>query len=537
MADFKAIMTLAVAGRSYDEIVAVVGCSRRDVAAAKKTIAAYGFTAGQIGAMSPQEIARLFPDGRKRVTELYERPDFDRVLASMRENRHFTLQQAWSRYLASAAANGGKKYGYSQYCALFADHARVSDVVATLHHEPGRAMLVDWAGDTLEVVDAVTGEVTGVYLFVAVLPYSGAVFCHGYTDMTSASWIAAHVAAFSFYGGVPQLVVPDNPATSTHRPKRGESARVLNPRYQQLAEHYSTGIVPARVKRPRDKAAAESAVNVVNKRVIGYLAEEVFTTVQALNAAIGARLVEINEQIPRADGSTRWERFTADESGLLQALPADGFDSVEWKQLKVGRNYHVSCDSQHYSVPYTYAGQLLRVRVTSTTVTVFDGDQVICEHVRRQGRKGQYSTDVAHAPTRHRGIDGLWSKRWFTDRARGFGPATEAVIAGIIDRHAVEAQGYLDCQNILESLGKRNKARLEAACQVLLDTGQGPGTYSTIKRIMATIDSDTKKPRTITPAAATRKPAGGADPGAGLQAAVHVRSAEHYRRGGQGGQG
>ena len=138
MADFKAIMTLAVAGRSYDEIVAVVGCSRRDVAAAKKTIAAYGFTAGQIGAMSPQEIARLFPDGRKRVTELYERPDFDRVLASMRENRHFTLQQAWSRYLASSTASGGKKYGYSQYCALFAEHARVSDVVATLHHEPGR---------------------------------------------------------------------------------------------------------------------------------------------------------------------------------------------------------------------------------------------------------------------------------------------------------------------------------------------------------------------------------------------------------------
>ncbi|WLQ07127.1 hypothetical protein Q8Z05_02955 [Arthrobacter oryzae] len=120
-------------------------------------------------------------------------------------------------------------------------------------------------------------------------------------------------------------------------------------------------------------------------------------------------------------------------------------------------------------MPYTYAGQLLRVRVTSTTVTVFDGDQVICEHVRRQGRKGQYSTDVAHAPTRHRGIDGLWSKWWFTDRARGFGPATEAVIAGIINRHAVEAQGYLDCQNILESLGKRNKARLEPACQVLLD--------------------------------------------------------------------
>lgn len=114
MADFKAIMTLAITGHSYDEIVPSAGCSRRDVAAAKKVIAAYGFNAGQIGAMSPQEIARLRPDGRKRVTESYERPDFDRVLDSMRENRHFTLQQAWSRYLASSTTNGGKKYGYSQ---------------------------------------------------------------------------------------------------------------------------------------------------------------------------------------------------------------------------------------------------------------------------------------------------------------------------------------------------------------------------------------------------------------------------------------
>ncbi len=534
MADFKAIMTLAVAGHTYEEIVATQGCSRRDVSTAKKTIAAYGFTAGQIEAMTGEEIARLFPDGRKRVTESYERPDFDRVLAAMRQNWHFTLQQAWSRYLSSATGNGGKKYGYSQYCALFAEHARKTDVVATLHHEPGRAMLVDWAGDTLDVVDAVTGEVTKVFLFVAVLPYSGAVFCQGYTDMKSPSWIAAHVAAFSFYGGVPQLVVPDNPATATHRPKRGETARVLNARYQQLAEHYGTAIVPARAKRPRDKAAAESAVHVVNTRVISYLAEEVITTVQALNAAISTRVVEINERIPRADGSTRWERFTTDEAHLLGPLPDDGFDTVEWKQLKVDRNYHVSYDSQHYSVPYTYAGQLLRVRVTSATVTVFDGDQVVCEHARRQGRKGQYSTDAAHAPVRHRGIDGLWSRRWFTDRARGFGPATEAVIAGILDRHAIEAQGYLDCQNILESLGKRNKARLEAACQVLLDTGQGPGSYSTLKRIMATIDSDAKRPGPKTPAAATRKPAAGVDLDPGTAAAVHVRSADHYRRDGQG---
>lgn len=251
MVDYQAIMTLALAGRSYAEITASVGCSRRDVATAKKTIATYGITAGQVGAMSPAEIAGLFPDGRKRVSQAYEQPDFDRVLASMKANRHFTLQQAWSRYLAGPSAVG-KRYGYSQFCALFAEHARTRDVVATLHHEPGRAMLVDWAGDTLEVLDAVTGQATKVYLFVAVLPYSGAVFCCGCTDMKSPSWIGAHVAAFTHFGGAPQIVVPDNPTTATHRSARGESARVINDVYQQLADHYGTAIVPARVRKPRD---------------------------------------------------------------------------------------------------------------------------------------------------------------------------------------------------------------------------------------------------------------------------------------------
>lgn len=309
MADYKAIMTAAIAGHSYNEIVAALGCSRREVAAVKKAVATYGITAGQAASMSPAEVAALFPDGRKKVSASYARPDFDRVLAAMKHNRHFTLQQGWSKYLADDGGPKGKKYGYSQYCALFAEFARTNDVVATLRHEPGRAMLVDWAGDTLQVVDAVTGEVTKVYLFVAVLPYSGVVFCRGFTDMKSPSWIGAHVGAFESFGGVSQLIVPDNPTTATHRAKGDEAARVLNARYQQLADHYGTGIVPARVGRARDKAAVESAVNVVNKRVIGYLAEEVWTTVEALNVAIDERVEEINERLQRADGTTRWQQI------------------------------------------------------------------------------------------------------------------------------------------------------------------------------------------------------------------------------------
>lgn len=528
MANYRSILELALAGRSYDEIVSIVGCSRREVSRVKQAIVEHGVESA--AAVSDGDLREWFPDGRRRVSDEYDQPDLPRVLAAMRRNRHFTLLQAWRRY-ADATALGLKKYGYSQFCALFADYVRTNDLVATLRHEPGRAMLVDWAGDTIDLVDAVTGEVTRAVLFVAALPFSGALFCRAYANMKSEAWLDAHVRAFAFFQGVVQIVVPDNPATSTHQARKGDPERVVNARYQQLADHYGTAIVPARGNRPRDKAAAENAVNVVNKRVIGYLEDDVFTSLAELNEAIEERVHEINHDIRRADDSTRWERFEAEERELLGPLPDAAFEEVTWKELKAGRNYHVTADSQRYSVPYKLAGRLLRVRLTTSGVTVFDGYDIVCEHPRLQGRKGQYSTLPEHVPPQHRGIDGLWSRRWFTDRARSFGPATVQVIEQILDRQKIEAQGYLDCQNILGGLGKQNRERLEAACQELVNRG-GHATYTTLKRIMAGIDSDTKKPRVVTPAASTRKRGGTVtfEP----RPDVFVRDPSHYATGEEG---
>lgn len=522
MGNYRAIMELVLAGRSYSEIVDAVGCSRREVSRVRQVVAQRGVTS--IAAVSDAELASWFPDGRRRVADEYEQPDYARVLVSMRQQRHFTLLLAWRRY--ADAKGGQKKYGYSQFCALFAGYVRSHDLVATLHHEPGRAMLVDWAGDTVDLVDIVTGVITRAVLFVAVLPFSATLFCRAYTDMRSESWLDAHVQAFFFYGGVAQIVVPDNPTTSTHLRQKGDSERVVNARYQQLADHYQTAIVPARARKPRDKAAVENAVNIVNKRVIGYLEGEVWTSLGELNDAIAERVWEINHDLRRADDTTRWERFETDERHLLGPLPDARFEDASWKELKAGRNYHLTADYQRYSVPFRLAGQLLRVRLTSTRVTVFDGTEIVCEHPRLRGRKGQYSTLGEHVPEQHRNIDGLWSKKWFTDRARSFGPATVQVIEQILDRHAIEAQGYLDCQNILNGLGKQNRQRLEAACQELLNRN-GQGTYTTLKRIMAAIDSDAKKPKPVTPAASTRKRT---DSGAGLPLGpdVYVRDVSHY---------
>lgn len=274
----------------------------------------------------------------------------------------------------------------------------------------------------------------------------------------------------------------------------------------------------------------ESAVNVVNKRVIGYLAEDVFTTISELNVEIEGPVREINHDIRRATDTTRWEGFEAEEAARLAPLPVDRFEEVEWKELKVARNYHLSCDSQHYSVPFALAGKLLRVRLTSSRVTIFDGQDIVCEHTRKQGRKGQYSTFPEHVPAQHRDIDGLWSRRWFVDRARSFGPATVTVtvIDQVLDRQAIEAQGYLECQNILEGLGKRNRGRLEATCQTLINQ-HGYATYSTLKRMMAAIDSDSKIPRSVIPAASTQKPVSTVA-FRDTHLDVYVRDASHYAR-------
>lgn len=161
-------------------------------------------------------------------------------------------------------------------------------------------------------------------------------------------------------------------------------------------------------------------------------------------------------------------------------------------------------------------------------MTVFDGQDIVCEHTRKQDRKGQYSTFPEHVPIQHRNMDELWSRRWFVDRARSFGPATVTVIDQILDRQTIEAQGYLDCQNILEGLGKRNRGRLEATCQTLINQ-HGYATYSTLKRMMAAIDSDSKRPHPVTPAASTRKPVSTVT-FRGTLLDVYVRDASHYTR-------
>ena len=524
--DYQAIMSLVFKHRTYLEITASVGCSHRDVSTVKKAIATAGITAERFASMTATDIQQLFPDGRKAVSQGYADPHFAQFIEAMKHNRFFTLQQGWVKYLGGSSDQ--KKYSYSQYCELFNRFAAVTDVVATLQHEPGKAMFVDWAGPTLPVVDVVTGETGKAYFFVASLPYSGLVFCQAFSNMKQEAWNRAHVNALAFIGGVPQLIVPDNARTATHRRARADHEVVVTKSYRQLAEHYQTAIVPARSNRPRDKAHVERMVQAVESRIIGYLASETWTSFEDLNDAVAERLLDLNERLRRVNGTTRRETFDAEEAAMLQPLPDHPFESVEYKQLKVGRNYHVTSDYQHYSVPYQLAGKILSVRITATTVSIFDGQAKVCEHPRKAGRRGQYSTELSHAPKHHQQVQGLWSREWFLNRARAFGPATVQVITQILDRSKVEAQAFLACRNILSELGGKKKASLEEACQEMLDINGYP-TYTSLKRVMATLAAAKQDPTAAAPAAQNVKNLKEIRDLSG----VFVRDAEHYKvRGG-----
>ena len=526
MADYRAIMRQLVQGRSYSEIVASLNCSRRGVSAVSKVLAGHCLTTvAQVGEVTDQQLHDWFPDGRSKVSELYESPAFDVVLKLMKRDRNFTLQQAWQAYVTGSGVD--RKYGYSKFCSLFAQYVASNDLAATIHHEPGRTMQIDWAGQTLPVTDVLSGQVVKAYLFAVVLPYSGMVFARASLSMNLDAWIDLHVRALEYFGGVPQILIPDNAKTATYRPQRGDPQRLLNDRYSQFATHYGAAIVPARVRAPRDKGSIERAVRTANHRIIGHLSHEVWSTIQELNEAIEVQVEVIND-LKNPHGITKREIFMSEEASHLGVLPAQRFTQVTWKQLKVGRNYHVSTDYQHYSVPYQLAGQVLKTRLTDTTVTLFAGEKVVCEHGRKYGRKGQYSTLDEHVPPAHQNLGNLWSRAWFLDRAQSFGPATSEVITRILDRHRIEAQGYLGCQNILDSLGKKGKARLEAACQQVLNTQAVP-SYTTLKRVLATIGSDQDAPPVPWAATDTLKPTRPDLPP--LAEHMFVRGSDYYQEG------
>jgi transposase len=322
-------------------------------------------------------------------------------------------------------------------------------------------MFVDYAGDTVDIVDPRTGEISPAYIFVAVLGASNYTYAEATAQQDLASWIEAHVHAFEFFGGTTQVVIPDNTRTAVSRTCHYEPE--LNPTYADLAAHYQLAILPTRPRKPRDKAKVESAVLVVERWILAALRNRTFFSVAELNQALRELLERLNHRRFKKLPTTRRQLFEQLDRPALRPLPATAYQFSEWKTARVNIDYHVELDFHYYSVPYALVGEKVELCYSKRLVSIFHQGKRVATH-RRSFEKGRPTTDPEHRPLCHRRYL-EWTPSRLIRWGAKIGPHTGQVVAKILASRRFPEQGYRSCLGLLRLAKAFGEDRLEAACR------------------------------------------------------------------------
>lgn len=416
---------------------------------------------------------KLFTRGEQPPPLTRPLPDWVLVHGELKR-KGVTLQLLWQEY----RSRDDTGYGYSQFAVHYKAWLSTVDPVMRQVYKAGERALVDYAGLTMEVVDATTGEVRIAQIFVAVLGASNYTFAEATWTQQIPDWIASHVRAVEYFGGGPELFVPDNLRSAVTRPSYYEPA--LNASYAEFAAHYGAAILPARVQRPRDKAKVETAVQIVEREVLAPLRHHTFTSIADLNGAIREQLEELNHRpFQKLDG-TRRSLFEATERGALKPLPAERYEYGEWREAKVNIDYHIAVECHFYSVPYCLQRKKVSVRLTASMVEILHQGTRVAVHQRSRIR-GAYSTEASHRPKAHQ-HHLEWTPSRLVNWGKSIGPATGAVIEYILASKPHPEMGYRSCLGLF-SLGKRyGTERLEAAAFRAVRTGAQ--SYRSLKSML-----------------------------------------------------
>ncbi len=388
--------------------------------------------------------------------EARPQPDWAAIHRELRQPG-VTLLLLWQEHRA-AHPDG---FGYSWFCDRYRAWAgRVSPTMRQVH-PAGERLFVDYAGQTVEVVDPRTGEARAAQVFVAVLGASSYTFATATWTQALPDWIAAHVAAFAFFGGVPRQVVCDNLKAGVSRPCPHEPT--INATYREMAERHGVAVVPTRVRKPRDKAKVEVGVQVVERWILARLRKLRFHSLDELNAAVAGLLEDLNGRVMRHLGASRRELFERLDRPALGSLPAEPYEYAEWLRRRVGVDYHVEVERHFYSVPYGLLKEAVDVRVSAGAVEVFHKGKRVAVHVRDPGPH-RHTTRPDHMPGAHRRFLG-WTHERVLREAAAVGPSAAAMVEAILRAREHPERGFRSCVGILR-LGRQYGAeRLEAACE------------------------------------------------------------------------
>lgn len=478
MTNYREILRLDAQGFSRRRIALSLSHSRNTVARVLQAAAERAVQWPIAETISDRELEQiLFPAAvMERDRKM---PDFDHIHKELGRSG-VTLSLLWHEYSELCRQNQTIPYQYSQFCRLYTEYAHITKATMRIHHKPAEKLEVDWAGQPAYLTNNLTGVPVKVPVFVAVLPYSGYAYVEALPSMNMRSWIQGHLNCFQYMGGVARMLVPDNLKTGVDRSSRDDI--VINRTYNEMATHYNTVVIPARVRRPKDKASAEGTVGMISTWILASLRNRSFFSLGGLNKAIGEKLYEFNHKPFQIKDGCRASVFIQEEQEHLLPLPSEAYELARWISVTVAYNYHVMVEKRYYSVPYEYIHHKVDVRITERVIEIFYHSTRIAAHKRLGEGRELYQTNTGHMPRDHQEYQ-KWDADRFLDQARKIGEHTEKVIRSILRSCRVEQQGYRTCMAILHIAKKHGELKLENACQCALTYTPNP-SYRIVKSII-----------------------------------------------------
>lgn len=414
----------------------------------------------------------LFPSRAGRPATPTE-PNWVEIHKELRR-KGVTLQLLWVEY-KSIHPEGLQ---YSQFCARYRQWTKTLHLSMRQEHHAGEKVFVDYAGETVRIIDRETGEIREAQIFVAVLGASSYAYAEAQESQDLASFIGGHVRAFAFFGGVPQLIVPDNLKSGVRHADRYEPS--LNRTYAEMANHYGCAVMPARPKKPRDKPKVEAGVLLVERWILATFRHRTFFSLAEVNEAILVLLVKLNERpFQKLEGS-RKSLFETLDKPALRSLPTRPYEFATWKVAKANIDYHVAISGVYYSVPYPLVGRQLDVRLTQHIVEIFFKGKRVASHARAF-QKGQYVTDPLHRPKAHQ-AHVEWTPSRLISWGESIGSHTGLLVERILASKKHPEQGYRSCLGLLRLSKQHGHERLEAAALRALSIGAI--SYRSVKSIL-----------------------------------------------------
>jgi transposase len=400
----------------------------------------------------------LFPQRpAPAIWRKHPEPDWAKIHEELQTHKNLTLQLVWQE----AGESNPDGYGYSRFCDLYRRWLKKLDLVLRQEHRAGEKMFVDYAGATIPVHDPRSGEVHPAAVFVAVLGASSYTFAEATSGQDRRNWTGSHIRAFEYFGGVTEVVAPDNLKSAVTHPSYYEPD--LNTTYRDLGEHYGVAIIPARPYRARDKAKAEAGVQVVQRGIVAALRKRKFFSLEEVNQALAELLVRLNQREFRRRPGSRATLCAQLDQPALKPLPATRYQFGEWKTARVNIDYHIEVERHFYSVPYALVHQKLDVHLTAETVEVLHRGVRVASHVRSY-EEGEATSLTEHRPKSHQKYLGRTPSR-LIEEAQQTGPCTGQLVEAILAAKRHPEMGFRSCLGILRLAKTYPVERLEAAAR------------------------------------------------------------------------